>query len=103
LDEKRIQQVLEIEKQAQAIYDAALAEATNIPIQAKKEAQALIEKTRSEAEAEARKIVADAQAKEECEQIIADAESKIHRAEVLTKGNFNRAVSYVIDRLTGKE
>jgi len=48
LNEKNIQEVLEIEKQADAIHEAALHEAQQIPVQAEQEAQALIEKARAD-------------------------------------------------------
>ena len=76
MDEKRIQEVLQIEKQAQAIYEAALREAEQLPVLASQESQSLIEKTRIEAEAEAHRLVANAEAKEECARILADAEEK---------------------------
>ena len=62
MNEKRIQQVLEIEKQAKTIHEAALHEAEQLPVLAEKEAQALIEKTRQDAQEEARRVVARAQA-----------------------------------------
>jgi hypothetical protein len=103
LDEKLIQRVLDIEKQAQSIHETALAEALALPVQAEKEAEALIARTRSEAEEEARNLVANAQAKEECAQILSDAEEKIRGAELLSKANFDRAVSYVLARVIGRE
>jgi vacuolar-type H+-ATPase subunit H len=103
LDEKLIQRVLEIEKGAQTIHEAALAEALDLPIQAEKETEALIAQARSKAEEEARQMVANAQAKEECARILADAEDKIQRAEMLGRANFDRAVSYVLARVIGRE
>lgn len=103
MDDKRLNQVLDIEKQAQEIYDSALAEASHIPLQAEKDAQDLLEKTRLEAEAGARKMIADAQTKDESQRILAEAAEKIQHDEILARSNFSRAVSFVIDRLTGKE
>jgi len=103
LDEKLIQRVLDIEKEAQTIHEAALAEALALPVQAEKEAEALIAQARSEAEEEAKQMVANAQAKEECAQILADAEDKMHHAELLGNSNLDRAVSYVIARVIGRE
>ncbi len=103
MDEKLIQRVFEIEKEAQTIHEAALAEALTLPVQAEKEAEALIAQTRSEAEEKARQMVADAQAKEECAQILADVEEKIRNADMEGKANFERAVSYVLARVIGRE
>lgn len=49
MNEKRVQQVLVIEKQAKEILDAAQREAERLPSLAEQEAQALIEKTRTKA------------------------------------------------------
>ena len=65
LNEKLIQQVLEIEKQAQAIHEVAVREAGQLPTRAEQEAQALIEKARADAQEQARQLAADAQAQEE--------------------------------------
>jgi len=64
LNEERVRQILEIEKQAQDIHDAAVREAEQLPIQAEKEARAIIEKARIEAQEEARRLIANAQAQE---------------------------------------
>jgi vacuolar-type H+-ATPase subunit H len=103
LNEKTIQQVLEIEQQADAIHAQALREAEKIPLQAEQEAQALIEKARAEAEEEARTMIAKAQAEEERQRILADAEKTIQRTEAVAKTNFNKAVAYVLNRVSGRE
>jgi hypothetical protein len=103
LNEKRIQQVLEIEKKANLIREATIDEAAQLPIQAEKEAQALIEKSRLDAEEEARQLLTKAQAEEECADIMIQTEQKIQRTETLALGNFNHAVAYVIARIIGRE
>ncbi len=103
LDEKRIQQVMEIEKQADAIYAAAIKEAADLPSQAEKEAQALIEKARADAEEEARKLVAMAQTGDESSRISSDADEKVHQIESMAAMNFDRAVAYVLARVVGRE
>jgi len=103
MDEKRIQEVLQIEKQAQAIYEAALREAEQLPVLASQESQSLIEKTRIEAEAEAHRLVANAEAKEECARILADAEEKSNRMKGLAMSHMERAIGYVLDRVAGRD
>ena len=103
MDEKRIQEVLKIEKQAQEIYDAALREAEQLPVLASQESQSLIDKTRIDAEAEARKIVANAEAKEESARILAEAEEKANRMKGLAMSHMERAVGYVLDRVAGRD
>ena len=102
MSENRIQQVLEIEKQALEIHDAALAAAQQLPVQAEKEAQAILEKTRGDAEEEARKLLARAQAEEETAKILAQAEEKNRQLEALAMSNFDRAVAYILDRVIGR-
>ncbi len=103
MNEKRIQEVIEIEKQAGEVYRKAVNEAERIPVQAEKEARELVEKSRLEAEEEARQILAKAQPEEECESILASTEKQIHHNETLAKQNFDRAVTYVISRVLGRE
>ncbi len=103
LNEKRIQDVLEIERQAQAIHEAALSEAEQLPRQAEKDAQAIIDKARADAEEEARQITARAQAGDETERIIAQAEEKARSNENLAMTHFDRTVSYVLSRVVGRE
>ena len=103
LNEKRIQQVLEVEKQAQAIHDKALAEADQLPVQAELEALSLVEQARADAQAEARALIAKAQAQEEVAAIVDDAKSKIQKVDAAAQLNMSRAVSYVLNRVVGKE
>jgi vacuolar-type H+-ATPase subunit H len=103
LSEKRIQQVLEIEKQADAIHAKAVSQAAQIPLQAEMEAQALIEKARADAQEEARKLVADAQCDDECQKIMSEAAASVQKSELLAMGNFDRAVNYVLARVVGRE
>lgn len=103
LNENRIQQVLEIEKQANEIRDEIIRSAALLPVQAEKEAQAMIEKGRAEAQDEANQLLAKAQAEQDSAEIMSQANEKILRIETLAKGNFTRAVAYVVARVTGRE
>lgn len=103
MNEKRIQQVLDIEKQAQNVYDEAVNEAKQIPLQAEQEAQAMIDNARAEAEEEARKIVEQAKSDTETRRILEEAEEKVNKAEQLAKQNLNRAVTEVLSIIAGKE
>jgi vacuolar-type H+-ATPase subunit H len=103
LNEKRIQEVIEIEKQADEVYSKALNEAQRIPLQAEKETKDIIEKARLEAEKEAQQILASAEAKDECERILSESSNEIERGQALAKRNFDRAVTYVVSRVVGRE
>ena len=103
MNEQRIQQVLEIEKQAQEIHQAALRDAEELQKQAEQEAQTLIEKTRAEAQDEAKHLASDRQADDECARILAEGEEESHELETLAVQHFDRAVDYVLNRLIGGE
>jgi vacuolar-type H+-ATPase subunit H len=103
MNDERVQQVLQIEKQAQEIFDSATRDAEQLLIQAEQEAETLIEKTRTSAQEEARQLVAKADAKEERERILAESEENINRTNNLAKGHLDRAVGYVLDRVAGRQ
>ena len=103
LNEQRIQQVLEIENQAQVIHEAAIRDAEQLQKQAEQEAQTLIEKARAEAQEEAQRLASNRQVNEECARILAESEEKSRQLEALAAQHFDRAVDYVLDRLIGRE
>lgn len=103
MNENRIQQVLDIERQAQEVHELALRDAQQLPISADQESQVILENARVEALAEARQLVANAQAKEETTRILAEAEKKNRQVEALAMSNFDRAVNYILDRVIGRE
>lgn len=103
MNEKHIQQVLEIEKQAQEIHEAAVKEAQQLPIQAEQEAQALIAKAKAEAHEEARQMLAGLQPGDVAGQGAApDAVTGNSEFEVSAKQNFDKAVAFVLERVIGK-
>jgi vacuolar-type H+-ATPase subunit H len=103
LNEKRIQEVIDLEKQADEIYEKAVKEAQQIPLQAENKAKEIIVKSREEAEKEAKEILASAEAKKECDKILSETEAEIERSQALSKRNLDRAVTYVISRVVGRE
>jgi hypothetical protein len=102
MNEKHIEQVLEIEKQAQEIHEAAVREAQQLPIQAEQEAQALIAKAQAEAQEEARKMLASVQAGEPSSQAGAEDASRNSEFEASAKKNFDKAVAFVLERVIGR-
>jgi vacuolar-type H+-ATPase subunit H len=103
LNDNRIQQILDIEKKADAIRAAALKEAQMIPQQAELKAQALIDQSRKDTEEEVRRLLDTAKADKEGDQIISEAQAKIKHNELLAAQNMDRAISYVLSRVVGKE
>jgi vacuolar-type H+-ATPase subunit H len=101
VNENRIRQVLEIEKKAQENYEAALSEAQQLPALAEQEAQEILNKARREAQEEARRIAAEAKGEEEVARILAQAAEKNREQEAMAMSNFDRAVNFILDRVTG--
>jgi vacuolar-type H+-ATPase subunit H len=102
MNEKHIQQVIALEKQAQEIHDAATREAQQLPVTAEQEAQALIEKARAEAQQKAREMVAEVKADKESARILSEAEEKNKQFEALAMSNLDRGVTYVLERVIGR-
>lgn len=102
MNDKHIQQVLDIEKQAQEIHDAAMKEAQQLPVTAEQEAQALIEKARADAQQKAREMVSAVKVDEENARILSEAEEKNKQFESMAMSNFDRAVNYVLERVIGR-
>jgi vacuolar-type H+-ATPase subunit H len=101
MNEKHIEQVLELERQAQEIHDAAVREAQQLPILAEQDAQAIIGKTVAEAREEARRLVEKAQAEEETARILRESESKNQQMDQAAKKNFELAVNYILNQVIG--
>jgi vacuolar-type H+-ATPase subunit H len=102
MNEKRIEQVLEIEKKAQGILDAATREAEQVPARAEQEAREMIERGRSQAQEEASQMIAKAKAEEETAAILSKTEQKNRETEQQAMKNLDKAVAYILERLIGR-
>ncbi len=102
MNEKNIQQVLEIEKQAAEMQEKAKRDAQEIPVKAEQEAQALIAKAKADAQEEARKMIANAQSVDSSSGVAAGMASKNSEFETLAKKNFDKAVAFVLERVIGR-
>ena len=102
MNEKSIQQVLEIEKRAQEVFEKAKREAQELPVLAEQEAQAIIAKAKEEAQEEARKLIAQAQSENEATGIVSEVERKNTEFEGQAKANMDKAVAFVLERVIGR-
>ena len=102
MNEKRIEQVLEIEKQAQQILDGAKRDADQLPARAEQEAREMVERARTQAQEEARQMLEKAQSQEETAGIVSKAEEKNRDIEKRATQNLDKAVAYVLDCVIGK-
>jgi vacuolar-type H+-ATPase subunit H len=103
MNDQNIQAVLKLEKKARSVYDAAVHDAEQLPIQAEQESQAFIEKSRIDAQNEARDLISKAEAKEEASRILTDAEAKAKQMEAAVKKNSDKAVAYVLKQILNRE
>jgi vacuolar-type H+-ATPase subunit H len=105
LNEERVQQIADLEQQAQAIYEAAVREAEQLPARAEKEVRVLIEEAQTEAQTKALQWVADAKAQAQAEsmRVLEQAKQDAERMKALSMGRFDRAVGFVLNRVTGRE
>ena len=98
-----IQEVLEIERRAQAIHSAAQKKAAKLPVDAQGEANTLLENAQNKAEQEARRLLEKAHAEKETERILGQADEQARQTRSVAMSHFDRAVSYVLDRIAGRE
>ena len=103
MSDQNIQEVLKLEQKARSVYDAAVHDTEQIPVQAEQEAHVFIEKARIEMQDEARDLISKAEAKEEAGQILADAEGKSKELDAAAKTNFDKAVAYVLKQILNRE
>ena len=102
MNDKHIQQVLEIEKQAQEVQEKAKRESQEIPVKAEQDAQVLLAKARSDAQEEARKMIAGVQTDDASGQMTTEFASKNTEIEAKAKANFDKAVAFVLERVIGR-
>ena len=102
MNEKLVQEVIEIEKAAQQTFDAAVREAEQLPRDAQQEAEAMIEKAVREAQDEARRLVQKAQAEDASARILQEAEQSMNDAKGLSRTHLERAVNFVVNQVAGR-
>ena len=103
MNEKRIQEVIDIERQAEGILLSARTEAERLPIQAEAEAQELLKESRAAAERDARQILDKVRAEDQAAAIMSATEDKIRDMELLAAKYLEKAAAYVLDQVIGKE
>ena len=101
VNEKRIREVIEVEKQALELLAQAQREAERLPVEAESAAREMIDKARVAARDEARKLVEQATSEEQAAEIIVRARAAMAERAKKANENFERAVTYVLERLVG--
>lgn len=103
MNEKRIREVIDIEEQADLLLTRAQREAERLPADAEREARELIEKVRAEARAEGQRIVEAARAEDAASAVISAAQQRMRESELLALSNMEKAVAYVLRKVTGRK
>jgi vacuolar-type H+-ATPase subunit H len=101
MNEKRIQEVIEIEKQAQQLLATASRAAEDLPAKAEVEAREIIERARAAAKQEATKLLERSAAEDEAADIISKSQSKMGEGDRLAEKNMEKAVTYVLQQVIG--
>jgi len=99
VNEERVKQLRDIEKQARELYEQAVRESQQLPQQAENEARQLLEQAGVEARAEAQRILSVAKEKSGDESILIQAKEDADKKEALATNNLERAVKYVLNRV----
>ena len=102
MNEKRIQEVIDIERQAERILLTAQTEAERLPVQAEAEAQELLREARAAAERDASQMVDLARSEDQAATIMSAAEDKIRESELVAAKHLEQAIAYVLDQVIGK-
>lgn len=102
MNEERIQEIMKIEQQVQALQEDAQRKAADLPLQAEQEVKDLLERTQKEAEEEARQIASNLQAGEITDRIRKEADEAAIQLENKAQMNLDQAVQYVLDRVAGR-
>lgn len=105
LDEKIIQKLLDLDKQADHVRAKAEMDAARRVERAMREAETLVTQAEEEARSEADALLREARdwARSERERILAEADQEVHRLQALADRNSEAATKYVIERLIGPE
>ena len=103
MNEKYLKKILSVEAEAQAAYDQAIEESNQLPAEAQKKVEKLLEKTRDQAHAEAEKILQEAYDQSNFDETQRKNENEIKKFESHAAANHDRAVEYVIKALLGGE
>jgi vacuolar-type H+-ATPase subunit H len=105
VSQETITQILAIEEQAVQIHDDARRQADHVTAEAKKTATTVREQTLDNIRRQAEQIIAEGQHTAEVtrSRIIAQAEAEAHHLENVAAQHLDRAVSFVLDQIAGRE
>ncbi|NSW52117.1 MAG: hypothetical protein HPY85_06405 [Anaerolineae bacterium] len=103
MNEDQVKKILEIESEAQSLYEQALKRARQLPLTAMAEAKALVENAREQAMKEAADVVRVAREEAASVSVHQSNALEIERKDSLARLHFDQAVYYVLDQVLGKK
>jgi vacuolar-type H+-ATPase subunit H len=105
VSQETITQILAIEEQAVQIHDDARRQADHVTAEAKKTATTVREQTLDNIRRQAEQVIAEGQHTAEVTRgrIIAQAEAEAQHLENVAAQHLDRAVSFVLDQIAGRE
>ena len=103
MNKQKVQQILQIETDAQKIRSDAQQTAKQMLIDAKTEVTKLQSQVRRDAEQETEQILNQALSKEKSSHILNQAKTDGEKKETLAKQNFNHAVDFVLEQIVRQD
>lgn len=102
MNEERLKRILDAEAEAQALYNKAILETNQVPLQAEQKAQAMISDATQMAELEAQELIDSICNPKEIDEIRKQYTDRAIMREKLAEENMEKTVNYVIRILLGE-
>jgi vacuolar-type H+-ATPase subunit H len=102
VNEKRIREVIEVEKRALDMVAQANREAEQIPVEAEARAASIVDMARAAARDEAQRMVQRAKEGQESSGILAQAAVRMSQTAGLAEKNLEKAVMFVLERVLAR-
>ena len=102
MNEERLKQILEVEEQAQSLYEVAAKQAGTLPEQAEQAVQVLLDETRQKAEIDNARLTEEIINPKIIEDIVQQYAQRTTKRDALAQVNMPKAVDYVVQVLLGK-
>lgn len=102
MNEERIKQILEVEEQAQSLYEVATKQAETLPEQAEQAVQVLLDETRQKAELDSARLTEEIINPKIIKDIVHQYAQRTTQRDALAEVNMPKAIDYVVQVLLGK-
>lgn len=99
MDEERLKRILDVEDEAQMLYEQAVLETNLIPAKAEEQVKLLIDQARQQAEADAKKLINSLCDPQHVKDVLDKNMQKMQQREALADANMPKAVQFVLQNL----